>query len=224
MGKFMKFQNKERASDNPSIPAGLIPRQSKKKNFLSNLGIVSIILIVIVVFFSIEKKNPKQVKWEKIPEGVEAPDAIITGFHLISSYEGHKEWDLIASTAKLFQHQKKAYANHIFAKYYKNGKVVSVLRADKGIINTTTNNTAVEGHVSLITENGTRLTTNYLQWVNSKQLIETNQFVHIIKGQNNITAIGMVSDANLDNIHFDKDVQTEIRNVKEIKNFDKSKF
>jgi len=161
--------------------------------------------------------------WAKMPEGEKPPDALIEGFHLVSSVKGVKQWELFARSARLYQERKQAFADEIYVEYFRKGKIVSTLTADKGVIQTETQDTSADGHVELIAENGAKLATEHLEWIGSTETITTESRVHILKGADDITAVGMEADARLNNIKFMKDVHTKVRDTQEIENFEKSK-
>ncbi|HET9870030.1 MAG TPA: LPS export ABC transporter periplasmic protein LptC, partial [bacterium] len=156
-------------------------------------------------------------------QGPASPDATIDKFHLISTALGMKHWELYATQAKLYQNLKEADTQDIYAEYYKNNKMVSNLTADKAVINTETNATVVEGHVELITENGSKLQTEKLAWDPDTDLLHTNEPVHVYKGSDDITAVGLTADTELDHIQFTKDVHTQVRDTHEIADFNRPK-
>ena len=161
--------------------------------------------------------------WVGLPQGEDAPDALLQGFRLISSTRGIKQWELYAQSAQLYQKKGQAFAEQINVEYYRNNRIISTLTADKGIINTLTNDTFVDGHVELITENGAKLEASKLKWDSKSEMITSDARVHIYKGLDDITAVGMVADARLDNVKFVRDVHTRVRDTREIERFDKRK-
>ncbi len=148
-----------------------------------------------------------------------SPDAVIEKFHLISTVKGEKHWELYSDQAKLYQNQKNALAANIDAQYFKKGKIVSTLTADQAIINTETNATQAQGHVELVVENGSKLLTDKLDWDPDTDQIKTGEPVRIYKGGDEITAIGLTADTELNNVHFMKDVHTQVRDTHEIETF-----
>ncbi len=184
-----------------------------------------IILLVCTVglYLTVQKTNKPDDDWTRMPEGEKAPDALIEGFRLVSSLRGVKQWELYARQARLYQETQKAFAEDIYVQYFQKGKIVSTLTADKGVIQTETQDTSAEGHVELIAENGVKLSTDRLRWVSQSETITTESRVHILKGLDDITATGMEADARLNNIRFKKDVRTRVRDIKEIESFDKPK-
>lgn len=153
----------------------------------------------------------------------DSPDAVIEKFHLISTVQGEKHWELFSDQARLYQNQKNALAENIDAQYFKKGKIVSTLTADRAVINTETNATQAQGHVELVTENGSKLLTDKLDWNPDTDQIKTYDPVKIYKGGDEITAVGLVADTELNNVKFNKDVHTQVRDTREIENFNQSK-
>jgi len=156
-------------------------------------------------------------------QGENSPDAVIEKFHLISTVRGEKHWELFSDRARLYQNQKNALAETIDAQYFKKGKMVSTLTADQAVINTETNATQAQGHVELVVENGSKLLTEKLDWDPDTDQIKTAEPVRIYKGGDEITAVGMVADTELNNVRFFKDVHTQVRDTREIETFSKSK-
>jgi LPS export ABC transporter protein LptC len=185
------------------------------------LGILA--AVSLVMFFLRDKSQPPPNSPETVAEDEDSPDATIEKFHLISSFKGVKRWELYSDIARLYQTQKLAYSDNIYAQYYKENKLVSTLTADKSIINTETNATEADGHVVLIVENGSQLKTDKLNWNPDTDEIKTDEKVHVLKGSDEITAVGMTADTELNNIHFNKDVHSKVRDVNDINDFKKPK-
>jgi len=151
------------------------------------------------------------------------PDAVFEKFHLVSTVHGVKRWELFSDTAKVFQGTKKAFADQIYAQYYKQGRLISTLTAEKAVIDTESNATKAQGHVELIVENGSKLETEDLQWDPVTDQIRTEGPVRVYKGMDDITAVGLVADTQLNNVTFLKDVETKVRDTREIEHFEKPK-
>jgi LPS export ABC transporter protein LptC len=185
--------------------------------------VAAVLLAIPVLIWLLHKSKTQQTEWESSSPGAKSPDAVIEKFHLISTVQGEKHWELYSTSAQLFQTQKQAYADNIYAQYFKKNKLVSTLTADKAVINTETNDTQVEGHIELITENGSKLETEKLNWDPDTDEIKTDARVHIYKGSDDITAIGMVADTQLNNVRFMRDVRTKVRDTGEVERFHEPK-
>jgi LPS export ABC transporter protein LptC len=205
-------------------PLELMEENASSKRTGRNVRLLIASLVVIgVLIWLLNKSKSGQTQWESTSLDAKSPDAVIEKFHLISSVQGEKHWELFSNRALLYQGQKKALADNIFAQYFKKNRIVSTLNADKAIINTETNETQVEEHVELITENGSKLETDKLTWNQDTDEIKTDSRVHVYKGKDDITAVGMVADTQLNNVQFKRDVTTRVRDTRDVEDFNKPK-
>ena len=208
----------------PSVDESVIVLTPSRANMGRFFFVLGILLLSCVAFFFLRtKKAPEANAPETVAQSEDSPDAIIDKFHLVSSVKGMKRWELYSDKARLYQTQKLAYSDNVYAQYYKKDKLVSTLTADKALINTDSNATQAQGHVELIVENGSKLETEKLDWNPDTDEIKTDQKVHVLKGSDEITAIGMVADTELNNIHFTRDVHSKVRDVNDISDFQKPK-
>lgn len=194
---------------------------ARRKKITWILGMAGI--LIAVLFWGVKQSKPKPTSGEMVSQGENSPDAVIEKFHMVSTVQGLKRWIMDADKARFYQNQKLAYADEIYAQYFKDEKLISTLTAEKAIINTETNATQAVGHVELIVENGSKLETDKLNWDPETDMIKTDARVHIYKGMDDITATGLTADTQLNNVVFKKDVQTKVRDTGEIENFGKPK-
>ena len=180
---------------------------------LAGLGVLGL------AFFLVKHSKVQSPVVDAFTQTENSPDAVIEKFHLISTVRGEKHGELFSDQARLYQNQKNALAENIDAQYFKKGKIVSTLTADQAAIDTETNATQAQGHVELVVENGSKLLTDKLNWDPDTDQIKTSELVRIYKGGDEITAIGLVADTELNNVHFMKDVHTQVRDTHEIETF-----
>jgi LPS export ABC transporter protein LptC len=199
----------------------LAPSREDRGRFFTLLGILA--AVIVALFLLQDRSKPEPNSAETIAQSEDSPDAIIEKFHLVSTFKGVKRWEFYSDMARLYQAQKLAYTDNVYAQYYKKEKLVSTLTADKAIINTETNETQAQGHVELIVENGSKLETEKLDWNPDTDQIKTDEKVHVYKGSDEITAVGMTADTELNNIHFSRDVHSKVRDVNDITDFQKPK-
>ncbi len=197
------------------------PRSVRLKRYFWFLGVAA--LLIGLLALGLLKSAPAPTSPETVSQAGDSPDAVIEKFHLVSTVQGKKRWEFYADVARLYQSQKLAYSDNIYAEYYKKDKLTSILTADHAVVNTDTNATEAQGHVELIVENGSKLETEKLNWDPDTDMIKTEGRVHVYKGQDEITAVGMTADTQLNNIRFTRDVQTKMRDTNEVENFSKPK-
>jgi len=218
----MARKTKRTLSSGPDVETAGGPTEGypSKRSFWF-LGIVLALTGLLV--WLLLRSAPRPSSPEIFAQGENSPDAVVEKLHLVSTIRGQKRWIMDADSARMYQSQKQAYADQIFTQYFKKDKLVSTLTADKSIINTETNATVAEGHVELVTENGSKLLTDKLNWDPNTDEIRTDGKVHVYKGTDDITAIGMVADTQLNNIRFMRDVHTQVRNTNEVEDYDQPK-
>ena len=208
----------------PSIDQSMIVLAPSRENFARFFTLLAILAAVIIALFLLrDRSQPAPNSPETVAQDEDSPDATIEKFHLVSTFKGVKRWEFYSDMARLYQTQKLAYTDNVYAQYYKQEKLVSTLTADKAIINTETNETQAQGHVELTVENGSKLETEKLDWNPDTDQIKTEEKVHVFKGSDEITAVGMTADTELNNIHFSRDVHSKVRDVNDITDFQKPK-
>lgn len=79
----------------------------------------------------------------------------------------------------------------------------STLTSQSAKVNSTTNDMTAYGHVHIVSDSGTTVDTDSLEWNNKSQLIHSDAPVHIVEKNGRITdGIGFESDQNLEHYHI----------------------
>jgi LPS export ABC transporter protein LptC len=87
--------------------------------------------------------------------------------------------------------------------YNKEGLHSSVLTSQTAKVNTTNNNMTAYGHVHIVSDSGTTVDTDSLEWDNKSQTIHSDAPVHIVEKDGRVTdGIGFESDQNLEHYHI----------------------
>jgi LPS export ABC transporter protein LptC len=88
--------------------------------------------------------------------------------------------------------------------FYKgDGLHSSVLHSQSAEVNSTNNNMTAYGHVHIVSDSGTTVDTDSLQWDNKTQEVQSAAPVHIVEKNGRTTdGIGFESDQNLDHYHI----------------------
>jgi LPS export ABC transporter protein LptC len=135
-----------------------------------------------------------------VPQGV-IPDQIIEGFSLIETENGKKQWVLTSPKASNFEKQKAVQIEGVKIDFFReNEELYSTLTADRGMVNTTSNDMVAEGHVLVVSKDGAKLETNLLRWDNARQKIMSDDSVRITRGRTVMTGIGLESDPSLEHV------------------------
>jgi LPS export ABC transporter protein LptC len=87
--------------------------------------------------------------------------------------------------------------------YNKDGLHSSVLTSRTARVNTTNNNMTAYEHVHIISDSGTTVDTDSLEWDNKSQTIHSDAPVHIVEKDGRVTdGIGFESDQSLEHYHI----------------------
>jgi LPS export ABC transporter protein LptC len=87
--------------------------------------------------------------------------------------------------------------------YNTQGLHSSVLNSQSAKVNTANNDMTAYGHVHIVSDSGTTVDTDSLEWNNKSQLIHSDAPVHIVEKDGRTTdGIGFESDQNLEHYHI----------------------
>ena len=135
-----------------------------------------------------------------VPQGL-VPDQIIEGFSLMETENGKKQWVLTSPKASNYEKQKAVQIEGVKIDFYRvNEELYSTLTADRGTVNTTSNDMVAQGHVLVVSKDGAKLETNLLRWDNARQKIMSDDSVCITRGKTVMTGIGLESDPSLEHV------------------------
>jgi len=137
---------------------------------------------------------------DNVPQGL-VPDQIIEGFSLMETENGKKQWVLTSPKASNYEKQKTVQIEGVKIDFYRvNEELYSTLTADRGTVNTTSNDMVAQGHVLVVSKDGAKLETNLLRWDNARQKIMSDDSVRITRGKTVMTGIGLESDPSLEHV------------------------
>jgi LPS export ABC transporter protein LptC len=140
------------------------------------------------------------------------PDQEIDGFTLTQTREGAKVWVLTAAHALVFEDPGRIEMTRFRVDFYdEKGSVRSTLTADNGTLLERTNDMDAYGHVVLVAEDGTRLTTEHLTWNERTGKIESEREVRVVRGRDEFTGVGIEADPDLKNIKVKSEFKAFVR-------------
>jgi LPS export ABC transporter protein LptC len=90
--------------------------------------------------------------------------------------------------------------------YDENGDHVSILTAQGGEVNETSQDLQAIGNVVVLSDGGSRLETERLKWHNSTQKIVSDTLVTIKRGEEEVIGVGFESDADLEHWEIKENV------------------
>ncbi|HHI01951.1 MAG TPA: LPS export ABC transporter periplasmic protein LptC [candidate division Zixibacteria bacterium] len=136
----------------------------------------------------------------------------------ISLYNGaNKTTDLQADYIEKYEKSDSTLAWKLNVYFYDaDGKQISHLVADSGLVREQINYMEVFGNVVVTTEDSAVLYTDYLRHNTTNDMIETDKFVRIIQHGDTIQGYGLEADQRLKNIKIKKQVSGTLQGTEEV--------
>jgi LPS export ABC transporter protein LptC len=142
------------------------------------------------------------------------PDQEVRGFTLTESVGSLMRWRLTARSAATYRNRGVILAQTVSIDFFDaSGKPYSHLTADQGEIHPTTNDMVASGHVSIITNAGTRVDTPSLRFLNREQKVESDERVTVRRGGDVLSGVGFESDPSLDHFEFKTKVSAQVKSA-----------
>jgi len=143
-----------------------------------------------------------------VPPSGSMPDQQVERFSLTETVGGKKSWTLYADRADVYS--SEGYSDIFGVKidfYGEDGRVKSVLTAERGRVLEKTKDLEAFGDVRVETSEGVTLEADSLRWDNRASRITSDSYVRLTRGNELLTGYGFDSDPSLSDIRV-------LRNVK----------
>lgn len=145
------------------------------------------------------------------PEG-ELPDQEVTDFVLTETDQGRPQWTLYARQAATYTARNLITARGVRVDFYdEQGQRSSQLLAREGEINQLTRDMTARGQVRLATNEGTRMATEELRFLNTSQRIVSDRLVRVERSGDVLEGTGFESDQYLHHFEFKSQVRATVR-------------
>ena len=123
--------------------------------------------------------------------------------------DGKKEWSLEAGSAHYMENKKKAVLKDLFITYYLENNQKVYLKADNGILNTSTNDIEFSGNV-IVNNDDYRMKTKELHYKHKRRLIFSDVPVNISGEAAEISANSLTYELETNKIVLTGDVTTSL--------------
>jgi len=147
----------------------------------------------------------------------DAPSLAFEGFKARDSFKGVKQWEALATRARVYQGTQIAKADDVEITYFQSGKPVSHASARHADIDLKDYDLEAEGEVLVKAQNGVMLATERLSWDNGRQEVRTKARVKVWRGNSVLTGRGLVADRRLEKVEVQEDVKIEAASVEELR-------
>ena len=140
------------------------------------------------------------------------PDQEVSDFVLTETDQGIPQWTLYAQYAATYSTRNTITARGIRVDFFNDqGVKNSTLTSREGEINQLTRDMTATGDVILQSQDGTRMSTQRLQFLNREQRIRTEDFVRVERSGDVLTGVGFDSDPQLKHFEFRSKVNAPVR-------------
>ena len=140
------------------------------------------------------------------------PDQIITDFEITETAFGRRDWTMKADSAYLYDRRNLLEAKSIEVTFYdEEGNVRSILRADYGKLNRSSDDMEARGHVVVTSSDGVTLETSSLTWLNEQRKIVSDDSVKITRRHDVLTGWGFRGDPDLGTFTILRQMKATIR-------------
>jgi LPS export ABC transporter protein LptC len=142
----------------------------------------------------------------------ELPDQEVSDFVVTETDAGRPEWTMYARSAGMFNARSLVVAHGVRIDFFdETGKRSSTLTAREGEMHQARRDMVARGNVILQTTEGTRMTTEVLQFLNQEQRIVSDQLVRVERKGDVLTGYGFESDPELKHFEFKREVKAVVR-------------
>jgi len=139
------------------------------------------------------------------------PDQEIEQFVLEETIRGKVEWVLRSKWAAIYEKEQLIRLTGVRLEFRDSGGAVSsTLTSDKGLLERGTNTMEADGHVSVSTRDSVELKTDQLVYSGDDNMIRTEGFVEISRGEDVVTGYGLESDPELKHFEIKREVKGRI--------------
>jgi LPS export ABC transporter protein LptC len=146
------------------------------------------------------------------PPGADLPTTEVRDFTLEESDQGRPEWILKSRYAAQYQNRGVILARDVAIEFFDDqGKKYSRLTAKEGEVTTPRNDLEARGDVVVTTEDGVRIETSSLRFLNRERKIVSDAFVRLERHGTVVTGVGFESDPSLEHFTLKRKVQAQVQ-------------
>jgi LPS export ABC transporter protein LptC len=146
------------------------------------------------------------------PSSGDLPDQEVGDFVVTETDAGRPQWTLYARSAAIYNPRNTIVARGVRIDFFdEKGVRKSTLTAREGELHQMRRDMVARGNVVLQATEGTRMSTEELQFLNKSQRIVSDKLVRVERGGDVLTGYGFESDPNLERFEFKRKVSATVR-------------
>jgi len=151
-------------------------------------------------------------RMSQVPVEGELPDQEVSDFEATETDQGAVQWKMYARSAATYRARNTVVVRGLRIDFFdEKGERASTLTAREGEMNDMSHDMTARGQVVIQTTEGTRMTTDQLQFRNKVQRIVTDSFVRVDRQGDVLTGWGFESDPQLKDFQFKRQVKATVR-------------
>lgn len=182
-------------------------KKSKKLKYVLLAIVLIAVAIVIVVYMGYRRlSEAPELLLETLQDGA---DMSIGKIHQTATRDGKREWSLEADSAQYIEDKKEVILKQLSVTFYLDDGDKVYLTAQRGVLNTDSNDIEVSGNVIIIKDTY-RLTTEKLNYANKQRVIFTRSPVLLTGEDSRVSANSASLDLNTKTIKLKGNVESTI--------------
>jgi len=175
---------------------------------------LTILLLILVALLSgCSDRETSKSEESILMDSARRPDSEVGGARIYLYDRGQVTTEIFSEKIYKFEAIDSTMAYNLTIRFFDSaGQVASTVVGDSGIIRENQGHLHIYGNVIVVSEDSSRLETDYLHWNPGTRKIQTDAFVRITDIDGNvITGWGMETDRNLKRIKILKHISGTVR-------------
>jgi LPS export ABC transporter protein LptC len=181
-------------------------KSKKLKIVLLSVILVGVGIVVVVYFAYQRLSDTPELILSTMQEGA---DMSIGKIHQTATRDGRREWSLEAASANYMEDKKQVFLSELSVIFYLEDGTEAYLTADRGVLNTVSNDIQVSGNV-VIKKDTYRLVTEKLNYQNKERMIYARLPVLITGEDARVSADSASFDLNAKTIRLKGNVESTV--------------
>jgi LPS export ABC transporter protein LptC len=162
--------------------------ESKRKTLFIILILLVILSVAAILAISL-RQTPEKTMLKVMSDRV---DLQVKNVRFTDVGNSDMKWEITADTARYQKKENLALFEQVKIRLVMKDGRVFMMSGDRGRFNTQSRDMEIEGKVGIVSENGDRITTERLLYLDAGKRIETDRLVVMENGSVRISGVGMI--------------------------------
>jgi LPS export ABC transporter protein LptC len=158
----------------------------KKRTII--IAILIFVMVISALFVFVVKKNKKEVVLKILSEKA---DLYVRDFHYTEVGDPESTWEINADSAKYVKKENLVFLENVRVKLITSDGRTFLMTGEEGRLNTDIKDISVKGNVVIFSDNGDRITTDYLNYSDSEKKVYTDSCVRMRTPRMKLKGVGL---------------------------------